>query len=561
MTHLLPCGGVPRVHGARSCVPPRLPLLTTPRSVHHLAAVAAGAYPPRRLPNAWSPGVPAPPGPCYWLVASGTPVGLRGGCLAVGFVLGAVRHYCLGRCSALVVCARRSRPVRGGWGRCRALCLPRLPLPTPRFPRCVWRAVLSGFPLSSLAGTPFHAVCVFRGLGPVALLVFPACPLCVRALALSRRPRPPPLPGSVCRAHLAWSRCWAPVGPFHAVRAPPRVLPRSCAPFGLSGGGGRPGWGCVPPLGRACAARAGGRGGGRPVRLTSVRPSAYPGQATNRASSASLWPWGAWPPYCSGSCSRVVPRRGPCGVVVRRLGLACLSWLPWEQAVWGVEACGVRALLRPPPWRRGPSGGRGDAPSALGGVRCRRPCGPRAGGGEWGERGGGVAPWFPISLPRGGGPWPPARTPPCILVRPGSWGSPGRRARPAAGGSAWRGGGGAACVPSSPEVWPGGLVGRWVALPRSVPLPSLGRQQSGCHWHHSGYGGRGPHTAPVRVRVSSPGVIRAPSSCTGAGSLACRSTRGSRRSGTWGRVACGLSCVPPPGSRGPFGGRGDVPSA
>ena len=72
MTHLLPGGGVPRVHGAGSPVPPRLPLLATPRSVHHLAAVAAGAYPPRRPPNAWSPGVPAPPVPCYWLVPSGT---------------------------------------------------------------------------------------------------------------------------------------------------------------------------------------------------------------------------------------------------------------------------------------------------------------------------------------------------------------------------------------------------------------------------------------------------------------------------------------------------------
>ena len=167
MTHLLLGGGVPRVHGARSPVPPRLPHFATPRSVHHLAAVAAGAYPPRRPPNAWSPGVPAPPGPCYWLVASGTPLGWRGGCLAVGLVRGAVRHYCLGGCSALVVCARRSRPVRGGWGRCRVLCLPRFPLPAPRFPRCVWRAVPSGCPLSSLAGTPFHAVCAFRGIsGP-----------------------------------------------------------------------------------------------------------------------------------------------------------------------------------------------------------------------------------------------------------------------------------------------------------------------------------------------------------------------------------------------------------
>ena len=389
MTQLLPGGGVPRVHGARSPVPPRLPLLTTPRSVHQSAAVAAGAYPPRRPPNAWSPGVPALPGSCYWLVASGTPLGWCGGCLAVGLVRGGVRHYFLGGCSALVVCARRSRPVRGGWGWCQVLCLPRFPLPAPHLPRCVWRAVPSGCPLSSLAGTPFHAVCAFRGLGPVALLVFPACPLGVRALALSRRPRPPP-PGSVWRAHLARSRCWAPVGPFHAVRAPPRVLPRSRAPFGLLGGGGGLvpfppclAWGCVPPLGRA------------------------------RVSGAFRRQWG---------------------------------------------------------------GGRG-----------------------------------------------------------------------------------AACVPSLPEVRPGGPKGRGVALPRSVPLPSLGRQQSRCHWCCSGHGGSGPHTAPVCVRMLSPGVVRVASLCAGMGSLACRGPHGSRHVGAWGRVAHGLSCVPPTGAAALSGGGGTSP--
>ena len=198
--HLLPGGGVPRVHRARSPVPLRLPPFATPRSVRQFAAVAAGAYPMDRPPYAWSPGVPALPGPCYWLVASGTPVGWRGGYLALGLVRGAMRHYCLGRCSALVVCVRRSRTVRGGWGRCRVLCLPCFPLPAPRFLRCVWQAVLSGCPLSSLAGTPFHAVCAFRWLGPVALLVFPACPLCVCAPALSRRPHPPPPRVGVARA-------------------------------------------------------------------------------------------------------------------------------------------------------------------------------------------------------------------------------------------------------------------------------------------------------------------------------------------------------------------------
>ena len=81
-THLLPGGGVSRVHRARSPVLPLLPRFATPRSVHHFAAVAAGAYPLHRPPNAWSPGEPAPPGTCYWLVASGTPLGWRGGCLA-----------------------------------------------------------------------------------------------------------------------------------------------------------------------------------------------------------------------------------------------------------------------------------------------------------------------------------------------------------------------------------------------------------------------------------------------------------------------------------------------
>ena len=49
--HLLPGGGVPRVHRARSPVLPRLPRFATPRSVHQFPAVAAGAYPPRRPPQ------------------------------------------------------------------------------------------------------------------------------------------------------------------------------------------------------------------------------------------------------------------------------------------------------------------------------------------------------------------------------------------------------------------------------------------------------------------------------------------------------------------------------
>ena len=47
----------------------------------------------------------------------------------------------------------------------------------------------------------------------------------------------------------------------------------------------------------------------------------------------------------------------------------------------------------------------------------------------------------------------------------------------------------------------GGPVGRGVALPRSVPLPSLGRQQSGCHWRHAVHGGCGP---PYHSGLCSP---------------------------------------------------------
>ena len=84
----------------------------------------------------------------------------------------------------------------GGSGRYLVFCLSHFPPPAPRVPCCVWRAVPSGCPLPSLAGTPFHAVCTFRELGPVAPPVVPACSLHVCALALPRRPLPPPLGGA-----------------------------------------------------------------------------------------------------------------------------------------------------------------------------------------------------------------------------------------------------------------------------------------------------------------------------------------------------------------------------
>ena len=288
-----------------------------------------------------------------------------------------MRHYCLGGRSAPSVCARRSRPVRGGSGRHLASCLFRFPLPAPRIPRCVWRAVPSACPLPSLAGTPFHAVCAFRALGPVALPVVPACPFRVCALALSRCPLLPPLGGvarasrvvpglgagravprgpcpSACPAPVPCSvwRAWGGGGP---VPVPPYLA------WGCGGGGRASPGGCLRPLrgasgvlrssspdcpstgwavgvalwaracgcggpalslwglraagrvhgvlmlggglgggGRACAVSSGCAAGagpvGRGVCSASFRPSAFPGQATKRASLLLCCPWGAWPP-------------------------------------------------------------------------------------------------------------------------------------------------------------------------------------------------------------------------------------------------------------------------
>ena len=251
---------------------------------------------------------------------------------------------------------------------CPALCVAGRPVPVS---------------LTPLAGTPFHAVCAFRELGPVALLVVPACPLRVCALALPRRPLPSPLGGVACA---------------------PRV---------------------VPALG---AGRAVPRG------------------------------------LCPSACPAPVP---------------CSVWRAWGGAAWS---------RFPPTW--------------LGVVSP-----------PWGGAG-------------------------AFLCRGAGWGS-----------------GEGASAPRSPFVRPGGPVGREVALARSVPLPSLGRQQSGCHWRCSGHGGCGPHTAEVRARPPSLGAVGVASWRVGAGSLVPRAPCGSRRLGRGGRAVL----RPPLGRRGLIGGRGDHP--
>ena len=67
---------------------------------------------------------------------------------------------------------------------------------------------------------------------------------------------------------------------------------------------------------------------------------------------------------------------------------------------------------------------------------------------------------------------------------------------------AGRGGRGGACAVPPGCAAGGGSVGRGVAVPHSVPLPSLDRQQSGCHWRCAVHGGRGP---PYHSGSCSPG--------------------------------------------------------
>ena len=273
----------------------------------------------------------------------------------------------------------------GGSGRYLALCLSRFPLPVPRVPRCVWRAVLSGCPLPSLAGTPFHAVCAFRALGPIALPVVPACPFRVCALALSRCPFPPPLGGVACASRV------------------------------------------IPALG---AGRAVPRG---------PCPSACPAPVP-----CSVWrAWGGavrtrFPPTWLGVVGVAAgrPRGGAFYRCVGRLG-SCAPPPPTARPLGGLSGSAIIVL-----WARA-CGCGGPALS----LRPARPVG---------------------AARRGAGPW-----------------------RSYAGGRAGGEGGGACTVPPGCAAG-AGPVGRGVALPLSVPLPSLGRQQSGRPRRCAVHGGRGP---------------------------------------------------------------------
>ena len=307
------------------------------------------------------------------------PRGWRGGCLALGLVRSAVRHYCLGGCSALFVYARRSRPVRrgraGAW--CRVF-------PVSPFPPRVSRAVCGG---PSRPGVPCprslvrHSMGSLRSAGSVRLPFWHSPRvLCVCLRSRSRGVCAPPLlPRLVWRAHFARSRCWALVGPFHSVRAPPRFLPRSRAPFGLFcffflclfplGGGAPgpvsplPGLGLCDPRGVGLRVRGvptlggGVRGGGRPLcRSPGLCGRGASGAGGRLAFGPSLClPWAG---NKAGVLDVALAMEGVAAIPFRFVLACCLRarsvWRPWVrlsiavpagEGGWGVEAGPAPASL------------------------------------------------------------------------------------------------------------------------------------------------------------------------------------------------------------------------
>ena len=340
------------------------------------------------------------------------------------------------------------------------------------------------------------------------------------------------------------------------VPAPPRVLPRFLAPSDVLGGGRSgpvsplPGLGlCAPRRAGPWRSCAGGRfrGGGGPcavppvcaagggrrawVRSASFRPSAFPGQATKRVSLASFWSWGAWSPYHSGSCSPAFSGRDLCGVLARWRGLACSRRFLWEPAA-GVGGPAVLQLLSL-------AGGGGTIPPAWG---ARRPAPPRLAG-RWGGWGGGGSRRGLAASPLGGGPRFPtlapllssAHSPPaCAFGR-------GRGAAPGGGGDEGR------PVDRSPRG----------SFRPEHPLCPLG-------WAMVTGGVMGG-AAPILFWCAA---VRRPQAwsarCSGALVWArplAATPAGAGGWGRWGARCAGSVAPPPPPRRGPFWGRGGVPSA
>ena len=373
-----------------------------------------------------------------------------------------------------------------------------------------------------------------------------ACHCCEGRLG-SGAPPPPtarPLGGLLGSAtHLLWAWVCGCGGPT--------LSPWPARPVGAAyrGGGRGPSpyraWGCAPPVGRVRGVRVpkGGLGGGGGVRRAPrlcgwggpvgrrvAMPRSVPLPSLGRQRSGCHWRrsvhGGRGSRYHSGSCSPAFTGRDLCGVLARWRGLACSPWFLWEPAAGAGGRAALRLLSR--------AGGGGTIPPASGGGG-RGPRGLRAGGGD----GGGGSPHGLPAPPLGGSPRFPtlatllssAHSPQaCACGR-------GRGAAPGLGGM--RGG---------PWTAPPGAL---ADLNPPFALPEWAVVMGGS------WGARPPYCSGA----PSPGLVRALLRRAGVGSPVGRDPRGSRRLGALGRAVCRSSRITPPLRRGPFWGRGGVPSA
>ena len=513
-------------------------------------------------------------------------------------------------------CVRCARGRLGGFGPVPGVVSLSYP---PSRPACPALRVAGRLARVSLTLARWYAIprglCVLRARSgcPSGSPRVPFACVCARAPAASA-PRPPWV---VWRAHLVRSQHWALVGPFHVVCAPPRVLPHLAC---LGGGGPVP----VPPY-LAWRCGGGGRaspGGVLSTVARGVSGQALPlprlpahwadcwgplstccgrGRAGVGALLCPLGLHALWGLRAAGRVRGVrVPGGGPGGgggtcaappVCASGGGLGgegslclvpslCLPWAGNKAGVTGVVLSMGGVAPHTTPVRAGPpSMGAICAASwrvGDGTLVLRGPCGSWRLGRGGGSRSG-------SSLGRGGGGTiPPAS----------GGGGPGPRGLRAGGG----GGGGRGSSHGLPAPPLGGgprypMLAPLVSSAHSPPACACGRGRGAA----PGWGGvrGGPWTAPPGApadlnppsalpewAVVTGGSCRArPPYCSGAPPCAApkrgapvtparwcglalrpRPPRGAGSWGRWGARCAGPAASPPP-RRGPFWGRGGVPSA
>ena len=292
--------------------------------------------------------------------------------------------------------------------------------------------------------------------------------VCARALAVSAPPRPPragvarapravpvlgagravprgPCPSAcpvsvLCPVWLAW-------GGSARSRFPPTWLGAVRSPWGVSARLSRSNAGGWGEGGAACAPSPPLAWPGAPVGRGVVLPQSVPLPSLGRQQIGCRWRRSGH--GGRGAHTALVRACLLSPGTVRVASLCAGAGSLVHRGSRGGRRLGAlrRPLLRPPPpppGRRGPSRGTGNRPlSFWEGWGAGAPVACGSAGRNGGTGGGGGL--------RRGSP-PPSPEPPLspVRVRPGLWGSPGRRARPAAGGSAWRGGGGGGGLCAAP---------------------------------------------------------------------------------------------------------------